>query len=76
MNHETDPDSIVRRRIARTRDRIARWNGEADAAEVAWVGWPEYTKFCAAMAENAREKSAELEAELKQLQRGPTPGRR
>jgi hypothetical protein len=69
MDHETDPDAIIKRKIARTTDRIARWDREAGAGEVAWVGWPEYQKFCATMAEAAREKSARLEVELQRLQR-------
>ena len=64
MNHQTDP-ALITNRIARRRERIARWDKEAGEVESSWTGGPEYRRFCEGMAGAAREKLAELEAELK-----------
>jgi hypothetical protein len=63
MNPQTDLKTTSR--IARRRERIARWDKEADEVESWWTGGPEYRRFCEGMAGAAREKLAELEAELK-----------
>lgn len=68
MKLQTDPVLKIEGSIARTRERIARWDTEADEVEVSWTGGPDYRKFCQAMADAAREKKAALEAELKRLQ--------
>jgi hypothetical protein len=65
MNPQTNPALKITNRIARRRERIARWDKEADEVESSWAGGPEYRRFCEAMAGAAREKLAELEAELK-----------
>jgi hypothetical protein len=67
MIPQTDPALKITTRIARRRERIAKWDKEADEVETSWTGGPEYKKFCEGMAGAARKKKAELEAELKQL---------
>ena len=47
---------------------MAKWDKEAADVEPSWIGGPDYIKFCQGMAGAAREKQAELEAELKHLQ--------
>lgn len=69
MNVPTDPFLQIESWIARMKERIARWNAEADAIEVSWSGGPEYARFCQAMGAAARQKKENLEVELKQLQR-------
>ena len=61
---------MLERRIMRRRIRMAKWDEEAAAVEAGWIGGPAYRKFCEQLAAAAREKNAELETELKQLQ-GP-----
>ena len=70
MKLQTDLASIIQSRIARRTKRIARWDKEAEEVETLWTGGPAYRKFCEEMARVAREKKAELEAELEQLQEG------
>ncbi len=65
MLPQTDPALKITNRIARRRERMARWDKEADEVETSWTGGPAYRKFCEGMAETARAKKAELEAELK-----------
>ncbi len=67
MPLQTDSVLKIESRIARTRDRIAKWNAEVDIIEALWAGGPEYRTFCEAMAQAARKKIAELEAELQQF---------
>jgi hypothetical protein len=68
MGPQTDPVSKIESRIARLRERIARWEKEAGEIETLWTGGPAYRKFCEGMAGAAREKQAELEKEGKRLQ--------
>jgi hypothetical protein len=68
MKLQTDPVLKIESRIARTRERIARWDTEAGEIEALWTGGPDYRTFCQGMAGAAREKREELEANLKQLQ--------
>jgi hypothetical protein len=70
MNLQTDPVLKIESGIARMRERIAKWDAEADEVEASWTGGPEYRKFCQGMAGAAREKKEDLEAELKQLNGG------
>lgn len=71
MNPQTDLVSRILSRIARRTERIARWDREADQVEISWIGASEYRKFCKEMAKAAREKKADLEAELKQFPEWP-----
>jgi hypothetical protein len=64
MNPQTDPSLRIKSRIARRMERIAKWEKEADEIETSWPGEPDYRMFCEGMARAAREKKAELEAEL------------
>jgi hypothetical protein len=68
MKPQMDPVLKIESRIARTRERIARWDTEADEVEAFWTGGPDYRTFCQGMASAAQEKKEELEAKLKQLQ--------
>lgn len=68
MKLQTDLVARILRGIARRTERIARWDKEADQVETLWTGGSEYRKFCEEMARAAREKKAELEAELEQFQ--------
>ena len=61
------PALKITKGIARRRQRIARWEKEADEVEAWWTGGPDYRVFCEGMAGAARKKKAEFEAELKQL---------
>jgi hypothetical protein len=67
MNTSTVAALIIRDKIARSRERIARWDKEAGEVEPSWTGGPYYRQFCEGMAGAAREKSRQLEAELKHL---------
>jgi len=67
---QVDPASIIKSRIERMRARIAKWDQEAARSEPLWIGWPAYWKFCDDMAEAAREKKAELVAEVRLLTHG------
>ena len=60
MNSPTDPVLKFKSRIARRRERIAKWDQEADEVETWWTGGPEYRKFCEGMAGAAREKKRNL----------------
>ena len=58
-------------RIARTNERIAKWDKEAGEVELGgslalatWSGGPDYKRFCQEMAGAARDKKLELETEL------------
>jgi hypothetical protein len=64
---QTDPALKITKRIARRRERIAKWDKEVDEVEASWTGGPEYRRFCEGMAGAARAEKAELEAELTQL---------
>jgi hypothetical protein len=70
MNPEADLALMTQRRIARRKERVARWDKEADGIESTWVGGPAYRAFCRDMAGAARETTAELERELQQLGHG------
>jgi hypothetical protein len=70
MRLQTDPVLKIESGIARRGERIAKWDTEAGAVEASWTGGVDYRTFCQGMAGAAREKKAELEAKLKQLQ-GP-----
>jgi hypothetical protein len=67
MIPQTDPALKIMNRIARRRERIAKWDKEAGEVEALWTGGPDYRRFCEAMAGAARAKKAELEAELRHL---------
>ncbi len=41
MNPQTDPPLAIKNRIARRRERIAKWDKEADEVETSWTGGPE-----------------------------------
>ena len=56
----------ITNRIARRRERIAKWDKEAEEIESWWTGGPEYKRFCERMAGDARAKKEELEAKLEQ----------
>jgi stearoyl-CoA desaturase (delta-9 desaturase) len=71
MIPQREPVLTIAQRIARRRERIARWDKEADEVETSWTGGPEYRRFCERMAGAARESLAVLEAELQQY-RGPS----
>ena len=64
MNSHSDPALNIESRIARRRDRIARWEKEAEGADLFWSGGDDYRQFCEGMAAAAREKKTELETEL------------
>jgi len=64
LTAQLDPTSELERRIARGRARTAKWDGEAAAVELWWLGGPAYKHFCEQLAGSARQKTAELEAEL------------
>jgi chromosome segregation ATPase len=68
MKVQTDPVLNLQSRIARRRERIAKWDTEAREIEASWTGGPDYKTFCQGMAEAARKKKEELEAKLEQLQ--------
>jgi hypothetical protein len=70
MNPQTNRVVNIQSRIARSRERIAKWDKEAAEVEPSWLGGLDYTRFCQGMARTAREKREELEAELKGLQGG------
>jgi len=69
MNLPIDPALRILSRIVCRRKRIAKWAKEADEVEDSWTGGVDYKKFCEDMAGAAREKEADLEAELRRLQR-------
>ncbi len=64
MNPQPAPPLPIESRIARKRERIARWGKEAEGAGPFWSGGDDYRKFCEGMAAAARKQIAELEAEL------------
>jgi hypothetical protein len=64
MNPQANPALTIENRIARRRERIARWEKEAVGIDPFWSDGDEYRRFCEGMAATAREKKAQLEAEL------------
>ena len=56
MKLQTDPVLKIESKIARRRERIARWDTEAGEVEAFWTGGPDYRAFCQGMARAAREK--------------------
>jgi len=67
MIPQTGPALKITNSIARRRERIAKWDKEADEIETWWTGGPEYRRFCQGMAGDARAKKEELEAKLRQF---------
>jgi hypothetical protein len=67
MSLQTDPALKLQCRIVRRSERMARWDKESSGVELSWSGGAAYRRFCQGMADSAREKRQELQAELKQL---------
>jgi hypothetical protein len=67
MSLQTDPALKLQSRIVRRNERIARWDRESSGVDFSWSGGVAYQRFCQGMADSAREKRQELQAELKQL---------
>lgn len=65
MPTQTDPVSVLKRRIVRSQARLDKWDQEVAAIEPWWLGGPAYKQFCDQLAGAARQKNAALEAELK-----------
>jgi hypothetical protein len=64
MDAQIDPVSALKRSIVRGKARLERWDQELAAIEPWWLGGTTYKLFCEELAAAARQKNADLEAEL------------